>query len=160
MAHLKQKGDLAELAVALDLLRRGFRVAFPFGEDSSVDLILIREGRCERVQVKYARSNGRTLEVRCRSQSLTGGKVRQTQRYTAATIDWLAVHDATLDRCFYIPAAELGNGMSVMTLRLAPPRNGQERRIRRAEDYASLPAMEPAGLEPATSSLQRTRSTR
>ncbi len=162
MAHLKQKGDIAELRVAADLLLQGHRVAFPFGEDSAVDLILIRANRCERVQVKYARSDGRTVVVRCRTQSLTGGRVRQTTRYTAATIDWLAVFDATHDRCYHVPAAELGDGMSELTLRLVLAENNQQRRTRRAEEYATVQdtPVEPAGLEPATSSLQKTRSTR
>ena len=33
VAPLKTKGDMAELIVAADLVKRGFRVAFPFGED-------------------------------------------------------------------------------------------------------------------------------
>ena len=40
MAPLKQKGDTAELAVALDLRRRGYRICFPYGEDSDYDLIV------------------------------------------------------------------------------------------------------------------------
>ncbi|MBS1885969.1 MAG: hypothetical protein JSU06_02165 [Actinobacteria bacterium] len=35
------------------------------------------EGRLHRVQVKYTRSDGRVIIVRCRSHSLTKGKVRQ-----------------------------------------------------------------------------------
>lgn len=42
MAPLKQKGDLAELAVALDLRRRGYRIAFPYGEDSDYDVTTVR----------------------------------------------------------------------------------------------------------------------
>jgi hypothetical protein len=33
VASLKTKGDLAELKVAADLVERGYRIAFPFGED-------------------------------------------------------------------------------------------------------------------------------
>ena len=45
MATLKQKGDLAELMVALDLRRRGYKVAFPYGEDWDYDLIVeLRDG--------------------------------------------------------------------------------------------------------------------
>jgi hypothetical protein len=100
MAPLKTKGDLAELKVAADLFERGYRVAIPFGEDNDCDLILIRGDRLERVQVKYTRSNGHVVPVRCRSASLTNGKVKQIKRYTSATIDWLAVYDATTRRCF------------------------------------------------------------
>ena len=92
----KQKGDLAELTVACDLRRRGYKVAIPFGEDCDYDLVVEREGKLERVQVKYAESDGAAISVRCCSHSLTNGHIRKTKRYTAATIDWLAVYDRTL----------------------------------------------------------------
>jgi PD-(D/E)XK endonuclease len=135
----KAKGDLAELKIAADLRARGYKIAIPFGEDWDYDLILCRDdGTLERVQVKYVRSDGCVMEVRSRSHSLTNGKVRCTKRYTAAMIDWLAVWEATLDRCYYIPAVELGSGMSILTLRLSPARNNQLRRIRPAERYRAI----------------------
>jgi hypothetical protein len=61
------------------------------------DLILCRDnGALERVQVKYARSDGRVISVRTRSHSLTNGRVKATKRYTADMIDWLAVWDQAL----------------------------------------------------------------
>jgi hypothetical protein len=139
LLNLKAKGDLAELAVAADLHRRGLKVAFPFGEDWDYDLVLCRPaGTLERVQVKYTRSDGQTMTVRCRSHSLTNGKVRATKHYTRETIDWLAAYDATTGRCYYVPAELLGAGMSVLTLRLSPARNGQHVRVRMAEDFLTL----------------------
>ena len=135
----KAKGDLAELRVATDLRARGFKVAFPYGEDWDFDLILCREsGALERVQVKYARSDARVISVTARSHSLTNGKVRATKHYTSETIDWLAVWDATMDRCYYVPAAELGTGMTEVRLRLAPTANSHRRRIRMATDYVDI----------------------
>jgi hypothetical protein len=102
----KAKGDLAELKVATDLRSRGYKIAFPYGEDWDFDLILCRDGgSLERVQVKYVRSDGQVILVRPRSHSLTNGKVRATKHYTSATIDWLALWDAATDRCYYLPAA-------------------------------------------------------
>ena len=144
----KSKGDLAELKIAADLVSRGHKIALPWGEDWNFDLIVCRGGALERVQVKYGHSDGSVLPVRCRSHSLTNGKVRATKRYTARLIDWLAVWDATTDRCFYLPAAELGEGRSLLHLRLAPTRNGQRRGIRDAERYVDLdsgPTMTRAG---------------
>lgn len=135
MASLKTKGDLAELKVATDLLERGYRIAVPYGEDHDFDLILCRDDKLERVQVKYSQSNGGVIAVKCYSHSLTNGRIRQTKRYTAATIDWLAVYDATSARCFYIPASDLGSGRSVLHLRLLQAKNCQQRGIRFAEDY-------------------------
>ena len=120
MAPLKTKGDLAELMVAADLARRGYRVAFPYGEDSDYDLILDRGTSLERVQVKYTRSNGEFIVLRCRSHSLTKGKVRATKHYTSESIEWMAVYDATTDRCYYVSAVELGSGRSDLRLRLTP----------------------------------------
>jgi hypothetical protein len=166
MASLKQKGDFAELKVAADLINRGCRISIPFGEDCDYDLIADYEGRLHRVQVKHTRSDGRIVLVRCRSHSLTNGRVRMTKRYTAQTVDWVAVYDCTSERCFYCPSRELGpGGRATLTLRLRPARNGQRRGIRSAEDYAEpdfsrdpSEAVEPAGIEPATSSVQGKRS--
>ena len=135
--NLKGKGDLAELMVAGDLRRRGFRIAIPFGEDCDFDLVLIRDDRLERVQVKYVESDGAVLKVKCFSHSLTNGKIRKTKRYTAKTIDLLAVYDHTSRRCFYIPAGELGNGRSILHLRLKPALNGQVLGTRSAENYST-----------------------
>jgi len=124
--------------IAADLIRRGYRIAIPYGEDWDFDLIVCRDSTLERVQCKYTRSDGNVVAVRCCSHSLTNGRVRATKRYTAATVDWLAVYDATTGRCYYIPAAELGDGMRMMHLRLTPTRNNQVLRIRRAEDYLEI----------------------
>jgi hypothetical protein len=135
----KAKGDLAELKVATDLRARGYRIAIPYGEDWNFDLILCRDDdRLERVQVKYVRSDGCVILVRPRSSSITNGKVRAIKYYTAATIDWLAVWEPVLDRCFYVPASELGTGMNHLTLRLRPTRNNQIRGIRLAERYTTI----------------------
>ena len=138
MAPLKQKGDLAEMLVAADLVRRGYKVALPFGEDWDYNLIVERAGRLERVQVKYAESNGAVICVRARTHSLTNGRVIAVKRYTAAIIDWLAVYDRTSDRCYYIHASVLGRGMNSLSLRLSPARNSQRRGVRLAADYVEL----------------------
>ncbi len=80
--------------VAADLRRRGNRILFPYGEDCDYDLVAERpDGRFERVQVKYTTSDGAVIVVRCRSFSLTNGKVRATKKYTASMIDWIGVYD-------------------------------------------------------------------
>jgi hypothetical protein len=138
MAPLKQKGDVAELAVALDLRRRGYKVAIPFGEDCDYDLVLDRGDSLERIQVKYATSDGAVIPVRCRSHSLTSGKVKSTKYYTAETIDWLAIYEPTSDCCYYLPAEILGDGRAELRLRLTPARNNQLLGIRMAADFLEL----------------------
>jgi hypothetical protein len=127
VAERKRRGELAEMKVATDLVSRGFRVAFPFGEDWDVDLIVCRGRSLERVQVKHVASDGITIEVRCYSQSLTAGRVMAVKHYTAETIDWRAVYDSTTDRCFYVPASELGRGARGCISAASRPSAGGER---------------------------------
>ncbi len=88
------------MKVAADLVRRGCTISIPFGEDSDYDLIADYSGNLHRVQVKFTKSNGCIVLIRCRLHSLTKGKVRQTKHYTAEMIDWIAVYDVTSDRCY------------------------------------------------------------
>jgi hypothetical protein len=123
------KGD-GEAMVLADLQRKGYGVAIPLGHDVPFDLILIRRRTLalERVQCKYTESDGRALDMRCFS---TSAWVRHT--YLAAEVDWIAVYDATTERCYYVPSAVWG-GLARPRLRLAPASNGQRRGIRWAED--------------------------
>ena len=49
MAESKRKGDLAEIMVIADSIKRGYKVAIPYGEDWPCDLIVLRNGKLERV---------------------------------------------------------------------------------------------------------------
>jgi PD-(D/E)XK endonuclease len=137
MAPLKQKGDLAELMVAADLRRRGHRIALPYGEDWDYDLIIDRRGRLERIQVKYCASDGAVIPVKCYSHSLTNGRIRATKLYTAATVDWIAVWDATTSTTYYVPSSVF-DGHKQLHLRLAPARNSQRLGIRNARDFLEI----------------------
>lgn len=165
MARLKAKGDLAELKVAADLAARGYRVLFPYGEDNDYDLVADTGDALHRVQVKYTESNGEVIVVSCRSHSLSNGRILRTKRYTSKTIECIGTYDRTSNRCYYIPASELGDGREAFRLRLKPTRNNQKLRVNLAAHYEEFPVrrlpmmlMEPAGFEPATSALQTRRS--
>ena len=131
MARTKQLGDIAEAAVMADVLRRGYRVALPYGEDWPFDLLVLRDATFERVQVKFCRSDGSTMLVSCASANNW-----QTIKYTKAMIDWIAAYDATTGACYYIPAEHLGDGKRGLRLRLGPTRNNQARGIRWAASYS------------------------
>lgn len=121
--------------ILADALRRGYQVAIPLSEDFSYDLIVERAGTLERVQCKFTRSDGEVVIVKAASTSAWNRRVRGTKRYTANDIEWLAVYDATTDRCYFIPASELASGRIKVSLRLTPPKNGQQQKIRLASAY-------------------------
>jgi hypothetical protein len=138
--NTKQKGNIAELAVAADLVKRGFVVALPFGEYGDWDLLIDRHwaqwtgsaGRFERVQVKYAMKVNGYIPVRNRCHSVTAGRVTKTVRYNS-TVEWLAVYEPTTDACYYVPNVWLAK--EEMRLRLDTLKNGHVNGIKWAKDY-------------------------
>lgn len=112
-------------------MKRGYAVSIPFSEDCAYDLVVERNGVLERVQCKYTEGDGSFVEVRCRCTNNWA-----TTKYTAATVDWIAVYDRTTNRCYFVPARMLGaQGRSVIHLRIRPARNGQTRGVHWAADF-------------------------
>jgi len=117
--------------ILADLQRKGYGVAIPFGHDLPFDLVLIRRdtGALERVQCKYAKSDGRVLDVRCTSNSAW---VNHT--YVATEVDWIAVYDATTSRCYYVHSS-IWSGLQRPKLRHVAAANGQRKGTRPAEAF-------------------------
>ena len=130
MGKTTEKGDLGVAMVLADVMRRGYKVAMPLGDDWPFDIIVLRDKQLERVQVKYVESNGRVIIAKCRSRSRY-----VNYKYTKEHVDWIAVYDKTTDACYYVPVRLLGTGKTELSLRLRPPRNAQRKRIRYAKDF-------------------------
>lgn len=120
--NTQHKGDLAELAVAADLTKRGYQVAFPFGTSLDWDLALIREARViERIQVKY-------------SSMLKNGTIK----IRAGDFDYLAVYCPEVEKIYYVRASDMPEG-GQLYLRVRPPKNGADcGKIRWARDYETI----------------------
>jgi hypothetical protein len=134
--NTRDKGDLAVLAVATDLMKRGYKVAIPFGDSWEYDLLVMMP-EMKRIQVKYTESNGEVIIARTRSHSVLAGRVTKTKTYNEETVDVIAIYDKTTDRCIYIPISECAGKDQVM-IRLVPPKNGRKTGIRWVEDYLTV----------------------
>ena len=133
MAETKEKGDLGAAMVMADVLRRGYKVAIPVGEDWRYDLIVLRKGKLERLQCKYTDSGGEVVNVKCRSTNNWS-----TIKYTEDDVDWLAVYDKHTDRCYYIRGKVLGGGRAQLSLRLSTPKNNQTKGVLWAKDFEAF----------------------
>jgi hypothetical protein len=132
----KQKGSVAELAIAADLMKKGYVVARPMGDFGDWDLVLERDGSFERIQVKYTTSkDGEYILVRNRCHSVTAGKVQHTRKYNDS-VEWIAVYAGDLNICYYVPSSILKG--EELRLRLLAPKNGQTEGIRWAGDYREI----------------------
>ena len=130
MAESKRKGDIGEAMVMAEVLRRGYKVAMPVGEDWRYDMIVLRGDVLERVQCKYTESKNKVVEVRCRSSNNWS-----VLKYTAKDFDWLAVYDLDTNKCYFLPATMLGKGRCTISLRVIPTKNKQNKRVLWAKDF-------------------------
>lgn len=55
MSNSPRQGEKSELAVASELMMKGYGVSFPFGHDHQYDLIVDTDGTLYRIQVKTAK---------------------------------------------------------------------------------------------------------
>jgi hypothetical protein len=55
MENSPRQGEKSELAVASELMMKGYGVSFPFGHDHQYDLIVDKSGTLYKVQVKTAK---------------------------------------------------------------------------------------------------------
>jgi hypothetical protein len=124
------RGDVTEAAVLAALVRHGLRVLLPFSADEPYDLVVDAGGGAfVRVQCKTGRQRpGGTVEF----NSFGTDHGRGAQSYQGRA-DVFGVYCPALDRVFMVPVEETAR--SKTHLRLRPARNGQERRVRYAEDF-------------------------
>jgi prevent-host-death family protein len=131
------KGNIAEMAIALEAMKLGIEVLKPMAEHVHYDLAFDLGNRILRVQCKWASLKDTDIVYvntsRCRTRKR--GYVRST--YLAHEIDALAAYCAELERCYLLPV-DLVADRRALHLRLTKPRNGQRAAINWAEKY-SLP---------------------
>lgn len=58
MAETKRKGDVGQSVIMAKIMLAGHKVAIPVGEDWRYDLIVLKDGKLQRVQCKYVTSDG------------------------------------------------------------------------------------------------------
>jgi prevent-host-death family protein len=157
-----EKGNIAELAIALEATKLGIDVLKPVAEHCRYDLAFDLGDSILRVQCKWARLQNGVVCVNLSGYRLSSrGAIRS--KYSVEEIDAVAAYSGELNRVFLIPADEAAN-RAAFYLRIEPPKNGQRAAINWADKY-SLGAIaqlgervsgthEVAGSSPAGSTPQ------
>jgi hypothetical protein len=127
----KSVGELSELIVATALSRAGYLISFPIGENSRYDMIIDKDGKLSRVQVKTGRiRNGAILFNTYSSHYHRKGGACKS--YTDQ-IDFFGVCCHELKSVYLIPIADTAPRSG--SLRVRPTKNGQHSQVRRAQPY-------------------------
>ena len=127
-------GALAEAEIAAAAIRLGIGVLRPWSDGERYDLVFDLRPKLARVQCKTAVLKGSVLKIPCYSaRRCASGFVRRY--YCASEVDAIAAYNGDLDRCFFIPLAEIP-GRTYLHLRLEPCRNGQRLGVNWADEFA------------------------
>lgn len=134
-SHPVDVGLRTEGAILSELVRRGYCVLMPFGVNQRYDLVVDCGGRLLKAQCKTGRL--RDGVVQFSSQSVQSNTRRTRTRSYAGEVDLFIVYCPDNESVYVIPAEEVPN--CGMYLRVDPPRNRQNKRVRWAKEY-ELPA--------------------
>jgi prevent-host-death family protein len=157
------KGNIAEMAIALEAMKLGIDVLKPVAEHCRYDLAFDLGDQILRVQVKTAKRRGDVLVINLVSSwHSPGGYVRS--KYEVGEVDMIAAFDHETESSYLIPFP-LVSDLSAVQLRLVPPKNGQRASIHFAADHTLSGAIaqlgervhgmhEVAGSSPAGSTSQ------
>jgi len=137
MGITQLRGLQAETAILNRLIQLGYEVLHPWNSSLSYDLAYVvdKEGGTTefvRVQCKLAwlSNNGACLTFNISTAAEWG---RKSHNYHGKA-EWFGVYSPDTGRVYMVAVAETGTGAH-MVLRLAPPRNNQQKNIKWAKDY-------------------------
>jgi hypothetical protein len=133
--HTKNKGDLGVLHAQLDLAKRGYAVLLPLTEHEHFDLVVYKDDRFYRVQVKYRAAKDGKIEVGLRSSWADRHGVHSV-RLNQGKLEAVCVYCPETNQCYYFAPDD--HGMQV-ALRLEPTRNNQAQGILWAKDFTVFP---------------------
>ena len=126
----KSVGDRSEAIVLAELVKKGYLVSIPFGENQRYDLIIDDGTRLSRVQVKTGRLRGGVIVYNCSSSH---AHRRGAARPYFGEIEYLAVYCPDTKKVYMLPEQELT--ATNAHLRLSPTRNNMVKSVRWASEF-------------------------
>jgi len=129
--HSKQKGNIAQSLVVLELQKNGFNVFSEIGDYSKIDIIAEKNGQLTRIQVKY----NKVINGACRLHLIKSGPNGYRYTYQKEDCDWFVLYNPQTDDLYWIDSAEACRCINVFTIRTDFPKNNQIQNVKLAKDY-------------------------
>jgi hypothetical protein len=132
--HPKDIGDRSTLAIIIALRELGYSVLLPFGENTRYDPAIERAQNVWLVQCKTGRFVRGVVEFRTASSYYHHPHPKMPAKHYHGQVDFFAVYCTETGAVYLVPIDDLDVD-SHASLRVAPCRNNQRKRIRFAADY-------------------------
>lgn len=128
--HSKQKGNIGELSVCLELSKRGLPVFKELGDLSKVDLITIVKDRCIKIQVKNLLAHNSNNSI---PFTINKSGPNYSFTYGEKDVDVFAILLPN-SQVIYIGWKDLGDKTN-MVFRIEKTKNGQTKGVNYFEDF-------------------------
>lgn len=130
--NTKAKGDIAEQAVILQLLKNGWGVAKPIGDRLSYDLIVDVEGKLCKIQVKSAWFRKSSSNFHCETRrTKTNRRVMLRSTYNSTDFDFAVVYASEPNLFWVLPVKDFISWKGEISFALE---SNKQRRLR-SEDF-------------------------
>ena len=127
----KTIGDLSEAVAIAALVRAGYFVSIPLGENHRYDLVVEKGNVLSRVQVKTGRLREGAILFNCYSSH--SHRAGPACRSYAGQVDYFAVSCPQVASVYLVPIEDAASLSG--RLRVEAPKNGQIKNIRWARHY-------------------------
>jgi hypothetical protein len=136
--NTKDKGNLGELIVVSECIKRGYVASLPFGDNARYDLVIDTKTELLKVQVKFTTpKNGVITQplytIRRNTPTPDNPTTVKHSNYTASEIDAIIVVNANTNETYLLKMSEFSE-IATVTLRLDPVKCSNPN-VRWASDY-------------------------
>lgn len=130
--NTKTKGERTEAIILAELLKRGYVVLLPFGDNQRYDFVVeYTPGKFSRVQCKTARLKNGALSFN--TSSVIRRKGKWTHPDYKGDADFFMVYSPDLDKVYKVPIK--AGGSRGCTLRVDPPKRKTKVKVRWAKTF-------------------------
>jgi len=108
LIHTKTKGNIAETFVLANLIKEGFTVSIPYGENSRYDLIIETKNGLKKIQIKYISKRKDRGYYVLPLKSVRANKNRnRIIPYTSDQVDFMIGYCIDNNSCYIVPMYKL-----------------------------------------------------
>lgn len=128
--NTKQLGTIGELKAQYDFMKAGFDVSIPIGDYCAYDLIIVKDSKILKIQVKSCEKiiNGKM------KFDLTSRNYYIDKKYDTQDCDYFYFYCLENEQS-YLYKNEKDNNSCVVYIRVEPTKNNQTKGINFAEDF-------------------------
>ena len=124
----KEKGDITETQILARLVRLGYKVLIPWGDNSRYDLVIDEEGKFSRIQCKTGRLRNGCVLYNTSSVNREGIKTGYENQ-----AEFFGVYCKEIDKCYLVPVK--GSPKGYASIRINKTKSNQKKKIKWAKDY-------------------------